>query len=153
MKMKQLEELSNKVKAKEEWLQKTTEKITSIRHWFRYKNTCSKKKKSAKGKTSDAPQARVLYVTTVLHVHVDLIDKSPPRRVHVEAFKKAGITSTRLLDQAVVGVVKSCLTGPKQSPTRKNFACSLSVLKKYQMQRGLSRKFGVSRKLVNRAKK
>lgn len=69
------------------------------------------------------PSKPACYVTTAL----DLIDKSSPLKA--EAFERAGMTSTRHLDQAVVGVVTSCLTSPKESTTRENLACSLSVLK------------------------
>ncbi|KAJ8046204.1 hypothetical protein HOLleu_04813 [Holothuria leucospilota] len=94
------------------------------------------------------PKSRAPNVSTV----VDLVKRASPRKKAL--LKEAGIHVNSCLEEGVMTTVSSVLQEPKQSKKRKTLAQSLSkVLKRQRLQREASRRFGVSRKLLQNAKK
>lgn len=82
----------------------------------------------------------------------DLIKKASPRKAAAMRDKNISPTEGKM-EAALQEVVASCLSEPKQSATRRSVGSSMHILKKHKLMRKVSKKFGVSRKLLSKAKK
>ena len=86
-----------------------------------------------------------------LNTSVDLITQASPSKVAY--FKKAGMMSSDKLHAGVMDAVSNGLHAPKNSAARKSLATTLNEIKKARLQREFCRRTGVSRKLVQHARK
>lgn len=94
------------------------------------------------------PKHRAHFVATT----VDLIGKSTPRKAAAEA--AAGIHTTKdSLADGVMEAVAEVLQAPRQSKARKRLSECLSTTKRKKRLREASRRFGVSRKVLAKARK
>ena len=93
------------------------------------------------------PKRRSHNVNTTLDI---VSNASPIKRA---AFKKAGAVQSSKLEAGVMEAIKTGLKAPRQSAARKSLATTLSSIKRFRLQRAFCKRVGVSRKLIQKAKK
>lgn len=144
-KKQQLKEMETKLHEKEMELR---ERNKTLREQSSDTRSSEAKRKSLERARRGMPKHRAHFVSTTL----DLTGKTTPRKA--AALAAAGIHTTKdSLADGVMKAVAEVFQAPRQSKARKRLSECLSTIKRKKLLREASRRFGVSRKLLAKARK
>lgn len=107
------------------------------------------RRKSLQRARKAMPTPRSHFVSTA----IDLVSKASPKKVAAMAAAGLQTQSGDQLENGIMDAITEALKAPRHAIGRKKLAASLSSLKKRKMLRKAACRFGVSRKLLAKAKK